>query len=340
MTAEASLKIVQEWITGERSVARRIFFAESSSSAAALAERMTDEDALLAPADHGIDDAPGVVVSYEGRLDVAGGEFVVSEQPIEVLEYVAAAFVDVVVPTAVRLDDLVGWRAFIDDADLARSTGVIPVALTHPGLVLADRAAFEAPDARGPLASVYAHADGRVTMGPQGAELGMVDQLDSILASSPSRLLALAGAIPVETLFDGIRERPWIERYLYATDVARVLRLEPGRDLIGGFGCSLVDDQRADADPMPDDPFLVVTGERLVLAHAKTLRRYRLDVFTARLVEIVQTSTELSLAASRVAADASIPVPRAAELCREATAELGVRLGRVGADVTTAGRRA
>ncbi len=43
-------------------------------------------------------------------------------------DYVAAAFVQIIGPTAVRFFDETSWRAFLDDAELARRTGVFPSA--------------------------------------------------------------------------------------------------------------------------------------------------------------------------------------------------------------------
>lgn len=331
---------VQEWITGHRARFERVFFAEPGAAVAGVARRLTAHDALIAPVDAGPLRTPAVSVSFSGRLQDVGDELYLEEHRIELQDYATAAFVEILGPTVVRFGDDRGWQTFLQDADLARSTGILPAPLVDPRVQIADREALVEPFRPEHPTVIHVRADGRLTLGAQGVDLGSADELDAALAVSLPRWSAFGGIVPSERLTEDLGARPWLPRYLRAGDLARVLRIERGSDLFSGFGCLLVDDGLADAEPAADDPFLVVSPHDLVLADLASRRRRRLAPITAGVVEIVQTSSALGLAVRRVAAHAHTSEASARSLCLQALAELDVRLGSPasGSFIETAGR--
>ncbi|MGM1018378.1 MAG: daptide biosynthesis RiPP recognition protein [Actinomycetota bacterium] len=325
--------VLQEWITGNTDTCDRVFFVEHGVALAELGRVATARDAMLVPIDSGDAQWPAIAIAYSGALRESGDDLFVGDLHVELQDYVAASFVEILAPTIVRFRDVHGWRAFIEDADLARSTGVFPPAVIDPRLQIADRQALVAPFLVEPPTSLHLHADGRMTFGAQGIDLGEVRGLSAALATPRPRIAALGAVAPMEVLVSDVGARPWLERYLRAGDLMRTLGLRSGQDLIGGFGRALVQDDAQEAEPRGTDPFLVVSPQEVILADLTTLRRQRLTPESAAVVEVVQTSRTVERAARRVARHLGLSRPDALSLCRQAIDELGVRCGRsVGAE--------
>ncbi|WP_091226534.1 daptide biosynthesis RiPP recognition protein [Microbacterium sp. 3J1] len=321
-------RALREWITGERKDYRRVFLVESGAAADGVAAVAGEDDVVFLPSGSELAEGRATVVRYDGALSDIGDELFLGERGVELQDYVAAAFIQIVGPTAVALFDASSWRAFFDDAELARRTGVFPSALLDPHVLLADRSALASPEGLRTPSALRVTAGGRVSVGLRGGVLGSVDDLQTLLAVPVPLAAALEGLAPAGTVVDDLRDRGWIGRYLTAIDLMRMLRLVNGDARISGFGWSLVDDGRADAEPLSADPLLLETEDGVVLADTTSLRRQLLSPVTARVVAITQTSSAPDVAAERVARELDVSTSAAAVLCREAIAALDVHFGR------------
>ncbi|MEU4015220.1 daptide biosynthesis RiPP recognition protein [Microbacterium sp. NPDC028030] len=325
---ERGARALREWITGERREYARVFLVEPGAATEDVWGVAGPDDAVLLPMECGAYDGQGMTVRYSGALSDVGDELFLGERVVELQDYVAAAFVQIVGPTAVSMVDGTGWQAFLADADLARRTGVFPSALLDPRVLLADRSALMKPTELVTPSAIRVHRDGSVALGIGGEVIGMVDQLPTLLATPVPRSAALAGAVPAHVLDADLATRGWIGRYLLATDLMKMLRLANGAATISGFGGAFFDDHLADAEPLTADPFLVETADVFVLADTTTLRRQLLSRSTAMVVAATQTSSTLEVAAGRVARQLGTSASEAGTLCREAVTALDVHLGR------------
>jgi hypothetical protein len=320
-------RAVHEWISGHRDSYERFFFAETAEAAAAFAVRATRRDALFAP-DGGPLPSPGpaTVIPYGGLLREPGDELLVSGRTVELQDYAAAAFVDVLGPTVVRFVGPHDWTAFLDDAVIAHETGVLPPQLRDPRMQLAERAALLDPLRIARPDSFASHGEGSVTFGPQGIVLGAIDESGTFEASVP-RIAALGGVVPVRELVACVTERPWLPRLIALADLRRALPGDRALAPVSGFGAVLVDDGHADADPIARDPFLVIEDEQPILADPASRRQFRVSMDAARVVEIVQTSSTAAHANVRIAKALGATAEVADSLRHQALDVLGVHHG-------------
>lgn len=321
-------RALREWITGEREQYARVFLVESGAEADVLDDIAGQDDVVLLPDASRPHGGSARAVHYSGALREVGDELFIGDRGVELQDYVAAGFVQIVGPTAVSLVDHSSWQAFLDDADLARETGVFPSALIDPRVLLADRSALARPDALETPSALRVSPDGRVSVGVSGGIIGSVDELPTLLTIPLPRVEVLGGAVPPEVLATDLSSREWIGRYLDATDLMKMLRLANGAATVSGFGWSLVDDDLADAEPLAEDPFLLETAAGFVLADTRTLRRQLLSPSTARVVAVTQTSSTPEMAAGRVARQLGVRAADASILCLEAVTALNIRFGR------------
>lgn len=326
-------RALREWITGSREQYARVFLVESGASARSLNTVAGKGDVVLLPADSEPYAGPATAVHYGGALHDVGDELFFGERGVELQDYVAADYVQIVGPTAVCFFDMSSWRAFLDDAELARRTGVFPSALIDPRLLFANRAALADPGAIEAPSAIRVSPDGSASIGVRGPVIGHVDDLHRLLTVPLPHVAVWEDIAPREVFLADLASRRWIGRYLNATDLMKMLRLANGAAKIAGFGWSLIDDALDDAEPRTSDPFLLETTEGFLLADPTTLRRQLLSPLTAMVVAVVQTSSAPQLAAERVARQLGIPVPEAGSLCGEALAALGIHLGRRAASV-------
>lgn len=315
-------RALRQWITGERGEYSRVLLLESGAPVEALHSAVGEGDAVLLPAESDPYDGPATAVRYRGALTEIGDELFLGERSVELQDYVAAGFIQLVGPTAVCLADAAGWQAFHDDADLARRTGIFPSALLDPRVLLADRSALVAPGELRTPDVIRVQADGRVSEGLRGEVIGIVDELPMLLTAPRPRAVALGHAVRAEG-----PARLDIGRYLRAIDLMRMLAVTNGEIRISGFGWSPADDGRADAEPLTADPFLIETADGFVLADTTTLRRHSLSPTTAEIVAIVQSSSVIPVAADRVARQLGVSASDAERLCEDAVAALAVHVG-------------
>lgn len=320
-------RALREWITGEAEACSRVFLVESGAAAECVAEVAGEDDVVLLHAQSGPCDGPAHVVRYTGALREIGDELFFGERGVELEDYVAAAFVQIIGPTAVGFFDRTSWQAFLDDAELARRTGVFPSALIDPRVLLANRRALATPGALTTPRAIRVGADGRVSVGVRGEVIGDVDELRTVIETAVPHAVAWGGIGPRPELIADLTDRGWIGRYLNATDLIKMLHLENGVAKISGFGWSLIDDDRADAEPLPSDPFLLETADGFVLADTTTLRRQLLSPVTAKVVAATQTSSATEIAVDRLARECGLSVSDAHTLCREAATALNIHIG-------------
>lgn len=320
-------RALREWITGERADYARVFFIERCAMTDDLEEVVDADDVLLLPEDSGPYTGRAGAVRYSGDLSEIGDELFIGERSVELQDYIAAAFVQIVGPTAVCFFDESSWGAFVDDAELARRTGVFPTALIDPRILLADRAAIERPEEFHVPNALRVSRDGVIGVGVRGRTIGRVDELKTLLTVPLPRAAARRGAASGAGRSVDLAGPSWIGRYLAATDLMKMLDLVNGEARISGFGWSLIDDERADAEPLRADPFLIETADGFVLADITTLRRQLLAPTTADVVAVTQSSSGPELAAERVARHLGLSVAEARILCREAISALGIHFG-------------
>nr|RZI35521.1 hypothetical protein BJQ95_02097 [Cryobacterium sp. SO1] len=266
-------------------------------------------------------------MTYTGQMLDAGDELFLNDRGVEVQDYLSAGFIEIVGPTAVRFFDDAGWRAFLDDADLARMTGVFPSSLIDPRVVLADRDMFAADRLTSLPHAFRLEADGTIGLGMQGIPLGNAGNWDAAVGNLVSKADALGGAVPPEVVHADLGTHPWLPRYLNATELIKMLQLDNGTAKIDGFGWSNFEDERADAAPLAADPFMLEASSGLVLADVTTRRRQLLTPLTAEIVSAIQSSSSMELARDRVSARRDIDEDAAARLCIDAIELLNVNLG-------------
>jgi hypothetical protein len=322
------VRALREWITGERHEYSRVILVEPGASAEGVTDVVGDDDVILLPAGSGPYAGRARSAHYSGALCEIGDELFFGERSVELQDYVAAAFVQIVGPTAVSLVDQSSWEAFVDDAELARRTGIFPSPLIDPRVLLADRSALLNPDELTTPSAIRVTPGGGVGIGMRGDVIGTVGQLETLLEVPLPRAAAWGSVLPAEVLAADLSSRAWIGRYLHATDLMKMLRLENGAVRISGFGWFGLDDDLADAEPLTADPFLLDTAEGFVLADTTTLRRQLLSPATATVAAAIQTSSTPEVAAERVARQLGRPASEAHRLCLEAVTALNVHVGR------------
>lgn len=321
-------RALREWITGERDEYARVFLVESGAMAHRVAEVAGRDDVVLLPEEGGLYAGAAGVVPYGGALRDIEDELFFGERGVELQDYVAAAFVQIIGPTAVSLFDASSGEAFLDDAELARRTGVFPSALIDPRVLLADRSALSRPAELAAPNAIRVSPDGAVSIGVQGDTVGTIDELPALLTEPRPRAAALGATAPRDAFISDLTRREWIARYLQATDLMKMLRLANGAAKISGFGWVLVDDDLADAEPLTADPFLLETTDGFVLADIRTLRRQLLSPVAAQVVAVTQTSRTPEVAAERVARQLGVSASEARTLCLEAVSALDIHFGR------------
>ncbi|WP_256999527.1 daptide biosynthesis RiPP recognition protein [Microbacterium sp. SZ1] len=319
-------RALREFLTGERNIYRRVFLVDVDAPAEAVIHAAGAHDAVLLPEGTASPATSAALSRYSGRLEESGDEMLFGETAVELQDYVAAGFVQLVGPTVVAVLDMPGWEAFLDDARLARRTGVFPSALLDPRVVLAERSALERPRAIEIPNAIRVRADGAFTVGMRGEVVGHIVQTPDRLTEPFARGARLGGAPSIEELTAPGPGRDATARYLRAIDLLRMLRVVNGVR-VSGFGWSLIDDDRADAEPSASDPFLLDTAEGFVLADVDSRRRRALSLLTAVVVEATQTSSARELAVERIARRLTVSASDAGRLCEDAIGALGISFG-------------
>jgi hypothetical protein len=300
-------RYLEAWITGRplagiRSIA---FVAERDAARAAL-RLLGPADVALVPAGSDTRRYPGRVIEYVGRFVEVGDELTVGELCVELRDYVAAAFVEILGPTAVVMNDESGWAAFLADADSALHEGNFVPQLRDPALLLAGRQSFLAP-ALPALFRPHFLPDGSIRNGPEGPTIGHLDEAAAELTAPPNFGLVseYGGVVDPATITKAIASRPWLPRYIRSFELAaRVHATSSTR--ISGFGFSVVVDGRGDVSPNAHQPFLYEEDGTCIVADLRTGRRTAVGPEGAVITDIALTSSSEDLALSRIAQALSV----------------------------------
>ncbi|WP_144874145.1 daptide biosynthesis RiPP recognition protein [Microbacterium sp. 1.5R] len=312
-------RALREFVVGEPEHYSRVYLVDADGPGGAVLDAAGPKDAVLLPVAAPASNSAAAIFRYDGQLEEPGDEMFLGGCTVELHDYIAAAFVQLVGPSVVAIVDDQGWLALLDDVGIARRTGVFPSALLDPRVILANRAAIERPDEMQVPNAIRVRTDGALRVGMRGEVCGHLSTTTDLAAAAP-RLAALRSSPSADEWRAEHPERGWLTRCLRATDLLKMLRGESGTVSISGFGWALVDDDRADAEPSPFHPFLVRTPQGFLLADVATRRRVSLSPLTAAVVEVSQTSSSEELAVERLVRRLAVTASDARRLRSEAMA--------------------
>lgn len=319
-------RALREYATGERGRYSRVYLVDAHGPDRLVLDMAESHDAVLLPEGAQSSASAADVFRYSGRLDEPGDEMFLAECTVELQDYIAAAFVQLVGPTVVVVVDAAGRRAFLDDAELARRTGVFPSVLLDPRVVLANRSGLARPHEMHTPTAIRVRADGRFCVGMRGDVRGDISSSPCEIGLPVPRGAASGDASSTDPFVDDHPTQGRLDRYLRAADLLKMLGATD-RATISGFGWRLLDDGGADAEPRASAPFLLRTPTGFVLAEVDSRRRRALSPFTAAVVDATQTSASAELAGERLAGRLAIAASDARRLCHEARVALGIEFG-------------
>lgn len=293
------VQALEQWVTGSGYRGNRQFYVENGANVEAVTSRMGPADVAFVPAGFDQANSPLRLIAYDGALSAPGDQFFLAGQVVEVQEYLASGFVEVFGPTVVHLGGEDGWTALAEDAETARKLGVFPEHLLNPGILLADRIPLLDLAAESLSSRFHVRADESVTCGTQGKWLGSTVTTDLVTAAPAGAVDAVSGVVSPEVLAADAGRFASVGRFIGALDLLRALKETPSDFPIVGFGLSLIEDDLANATPHGFEPFLGHKGDEFLLINPKTRARHRVGPETALLVEMMQTSSTLEMAAER-----------------------------------------
>lgn len=214
----------------------------------------------------------GTFASIDSRLEFSNGHHLTTRH------YGAAEFLSYDVQTVLRITDADDFSAYLRDADRAWTTGRFPDHLTHPSVIVADLASLGGrADRSGPHQRLFVFRDATVSTSPTGAVLG--DTNDGIATlderwRQANEISPYPDAVPLETIVSdddrsaALLERPWLQRYLVAVAVIRLVR-EGHRlpDRVSGFGGRISAGLPGPTGPDPGDAPVLLRIGRTHQAH-------------------------------------------------------------------------
>ncbi|WP_338108816.1 daptide biosynthesis RiPP recognition protein [Rathayibacter rathayi] len=316
-------RYVEAWITGRVLLpGQAIGFAEDDEAAGLASANLIDSDILFVPTGVNVDDFGGTVVEYDGRFRAAGDEITVCGHTVELQDYLASGFVDIVGPTCAQIQDLREWDAFIADADEVRSGAPFPRQFLESGLLLGGTFSLLAESSLdGQSFRPYFSKDGKVFAGPQGKALDALE-LQEFRSARPGAVAEFEGAVPSVTIERDCGARPWLGRYIRAFELLKRTNRDADACIIG-FGHSILDDGLDDAAPSHHAPYLSLVEQEVVLEDLATGRRFRTPLQTAAAVEALMTSSERSRSEERLAGYLAIGQERARRMLDEVASQFG-----------------
>lgn len=327
---------VDQWITGiPGRIPGHVIFVENPDHTG-YAKMLAGEDSTILVL-NGDNTDPGIV-PVTGSFDVAGEELLVDGTlSLEIQDYVAIPFVNLVGVTVVRITTKEDWQAFFDDAEEACRTGHFVQQLTEVNAVLAERGLLSgAPKDNLLLARLHITWGGSVLSGPYGTKIGTVgDALADLrirsIALRPES--AVAAAYYPWDIYESLAAKPWIARYLAALDAWKfVAREDRAATRLVGFGASLYGAALRDGLPSAHAPFILKRGNDHTLLDAQTGRLFKIGPDAAAIIEAVSNLRDVRVAA--IAAAPAIKV--SAALAEEAAHAVLDRFGQLGIDIVGA----
>jgi hypothetical protein len=293
---------VDQWITGVPGrIAGHVVFVENPEHID-YAKTLAGEGSVILALNGDRDDE--AITTVSGSFDAAGEELLVDGTlSLEIQDYVAIPFVNLVGVTVVRMTTNEDWQAFFDDAEEARRSGHFVRQLTEVNAVLAERALLTGIHRDHLLlARLHITWDGRILSGPYGAQIGRIgDAIEDLranaIALSPASAMSAANStVDIEAL----RANPWIPRYLAALDAWKFIPRE-ARDTTSlvGFGASLYG--TAPGVPLASAPFIIKRAGEYTLLDTKSGRVFKVGIDAATITEAISNLQDASAAAALVA---------------------------------------
>ncbi len=303
---QSTAAAVDQWITGiPGRIPGHVIFVENPEHTDYAKTLASQGSTILVL--NGDKDVEGIV-RVSGSYDAAGEELLVDGSlSLEIQDYVAIPFVNLVGVTIVRITTEEDWQAFFDDAREAWTSGHFVQQLTEANAVLAERALLTGQNKEDRLlARLHIAWDGTVLNGPYGTMIGKVgDGLADLRVRSVSLRpeSSVASASPSIHVHDLLAASPWIPRYLAALDAWKFIpREERAGTRLVGFGVSLYGCALNDGPPSAVAPFILVRGSQHTLLDASTGRVFTIGADAAVIVEALSNMGDLTKAASVVAA--------------------------------------
>ena len=288
---------VDQWITGMPGrIAGHVIFVENPEHIDYAKTLVTEGSVILALNGDKDDEA---ITTVSGSFDAGGEELLVDGTlSLEIQDYVAIPFVNLVGVTVVRMTTGEDWHAFFDDAEEARRSGHFVRQLTEVNAVLSERALLAATEQSVSSARLHITSDGRILSGPYGAEIGRVGYaIGDLHAKSVGPGTAMANSqVDVEAL----KANPWIPRYLAALDAWKFIPREARETTrFVGFGVSLF--RAASGVPTASAPFIVQRAGAYTLLDTKSGRVFKIGVDAATIIEAISNFRDVSAAAAVIA---------------------------------------
>ncbi|MFK0039692.1 daptide biosynthesis RiPP recognition protein [Paenarthrobacter sp. NPDC090517] len=302
---QSTAAAMDQWITGiPGRIPGHVIFVENPEHTN-YAKTLASEGSTILVL-NGDEDVEGTV-RVSGSFDAAGEELLVDGSlSLEIQDYVAIPFVNLVGVTIVRITTEEDWQAFFDDAREAWTSGHFIQQLTEANAVLAERALLTGQNKEDCLLTrLHIAWDGTVLNGPYGTMIGKVgDGLADLRVRSVSLRpeSAVASASPSTQIRDLLAASPWIPRYLAALDAWKFIPREERADTrLVGFGVSLYGSALNEGPPSAVAPFILVKGSQHTLLDASTGRVFNIGADAAVIVEALSNMGDLTKAASVVA---------------------------------------
>ncbi|MFW0772943.1 daptide biosynthesis RiPP recognition protein [Paenarthrobacter nitroguajacolicus] len=296
---------VDQWITGiSGRIPGHVIFVENPEHTG-YAKTLAGEGSTILVLNG--DKADAGIVPVSGSFDAAGEELLVDGTlSLEIQDYVAIPFVNLVGVTVVRITTEEDWQAFFDDAGEAIRSGHFVQQLTEVNAVLAERGLLSgAGKGNLLLARLHITWDGSVRTGPYGTKIGKVG--DS-LVDLRVRAISLKPEAAVASVYypwdiqDSLAAKPWIPRYLAALDAWKFIPREDRADTrLLGFGLSLYGAAANHGLPSASAPFILKRGAEHSLLDTQTGRLFKIGTDAAAIIEAVSNLKDIKAAARVVA---------------------------------------
>lgn len=321
---------MDQWVTGiPGRIPGHTVFVENAGHTS-YAKRIAGDGSVVLVVDGDADD-PGIV-TVKGGFDESGDELLVDGSlSIEIQDYIAVPFINLVGPTVIRFASEDDWQSFFDDADQARRSGHFVRQLTEVNAVLAEGGLLVGKGSSDrTLARIHITANGTILNGPNGTVIGWIgdDLHDLQIRAIPLKPeSAIASLTHAPDVIGALKHRPWIPRYLAALDAWKFIgpQQRAGTRMVG-FGLSLYGASESHSLPLPNAPFILEREDGLRLLDAGTGRLFTIGRDAAVLIEAISNLRDVAAAASVAALPLGVS-PELAESSAKAVVEQFDHLG-------------
>ena len=225
---------------------------------------------------------------------------------LEIQDYVAIPFVNLVGVTFVRITTDEDWQAFFDDADEAFRSGHFVQQLIEVNAVLAERLLLSGA-AKDNLVLTRLHItwDGSVRTGPYGTKIGKVgDSLPDIrvraLSLRPES--AVAAVYYPDDIQESLEAKPWIRATLPLWMLGSSSPVKTGLPQAWSDSASVFTAPHSGMrPPSASAPFVLKRAAEHTLLDTKTGRLFTIGTDAAAIIEAVSNVRDIKVAARVVA---------------------------------------